>query len=151
MEKSVKNILNGESSFIDFNKVIVEKCTYINNEEEKTEVLPIWDLSTSSLIRSGNYFQLTIIDNLCNVRVPFAEFNVLSQFTYKQETWGEIALVNGNKIQMSGPLFTPSMIDNDCKITYFSISRQHEKLIVFILLTPNSNDDYYYRVRFEEE
>lgn len=153
MENSIKDIINGIHTFITFEKVVVEKCTYINRDEEKIEILPTFNQATATLGCGGGHYHFDVLDRKFSLLVPFAIFNVNAQFFYRQESFGEMAHINlsrGNEIQMSRPLVAPYPINDNCKITLFGISRQHGKLIAFLLLTPDSNDDYYFRVKFEE-
>ena len=151
MELSIQQISNGATFITKFNKVVVDRCHYINAVEERVEHTSILSHATASILRvsdNGTIF-IQVYDNELGREFPLAQFRVLAAFYHKNEQ-AEIAqtsLVRGDEIIEELPI-THSGLENS-KINMFMISKQQGKIIVFLIANPESTDDYYYRIMFK--
>lgn len=150
MEISIKQISEGGAFMVVFNKVIVEKCHYVNAVEERVENTSILNNATATILRvsdNGTIF-IQVFDNDFGIEAPLTQFRTTSAFYHKDEQAevSQTSMVRGNEIIEEMPI-THNSFEN-AKISMFMISKQHEKTIAFLIVNPIDNDEYYYRVMF---
>lgn len=150
MEVSIKQISEGGTFMADFNKIIVERCHYINAVEERAEKTSILSNATANMMRvskDGTIF-VQVFDNDFGREFPLAQFRLTSAFYHKDERAevSQTTMVRGNEIIEEMPI-THGGFENG-KINMFMISRQKGKTIAFIIVNPKDVDEYYYRIMF---
>ena len=136
----------------DFDKVVVERCYYVNAVDERVEKTDILSNATANILRisnNGSIF-IQVFDNDFGREFPLAQFRITSAFYHKDERAevSQTSIIRGDEIIEELPI-THSGLENS-KINMFMISKQRGKIIVFLIANPESTDDYYYRIRFEE-
>ena len=150
MEVSIKQISEGGSFMVDFDKVIVERCHYVNGVEERVEKTSILSDATATIMRvsnNGTIF-IQVFDNEFGIEAPLVQFRTTTAFYHKNER-AEVAqtsMVRGNEILEELPI-THSSFENG-KINMFMISKQNGKIVAFLIVNPNNIDEYYYRIMF---
>lgn len=152
MELSIKQISEGGTFMEDFDKVVVERCYYVNAVDERVEKTDILSNATANILRisnNGSIF-IQVFDNDFGREFPLAQFRITSAFYHKDERAevSQTSIIRGDEIIEELPI-THSGLENS-KINMFMISKQQGKIIVFLIANPESTDDYYYRIRFEE-
>ena len=152
MEVSIKQISEGGTFMADFNKVIVERCHYINAVEERVEKTSILSDATATIMRvsnNGTIF-IQVFDNEFGIEAPLAQFRTTTAFYHKDERAevSQTSMVRGNEIIEELPI-THTDFENG-KINMFMISKQQGKTIVFIIVNPKDIDEYYYRIMFAQ-
>lgn len=152
MELSIKQISEGGTFMADFDKVVVERCYYVNAVDERVEKTDILSNATANILRisnNGSIF-IQVFDNDFGREFPLAQFRITSAFYHKDERAevSQTSIIRGDEIIEELPI-THSGLENS-KINMFMISKQRGKIIVFLIANPESTDDYYYRIRFEE-
>lgn len=150
MEISIKQISEGKPFIANFNKVIVERCYYVNATEERVEKTSILHDATATILRvtdNGTIF-IQVFDNGFGIETPLTQFRVTSAFYQKDERAevSQTAMVRGNEIIEELPI-THSDFEAG-KINMFMISKQQGKAIAFIIINPKDIDEYYYRIMF---
>lgn len=150
MEISIKQISEGGAFMVVFNKIIVEKCHYVNAVEERVENTSILNNATATILRvsdNGTIF-IQVFDNDFGIEAPLTQFRTTSAFYHKDEQAevSQTSMVRGNEIIEEMPI-THNSFEN-AKISMFIISKQHEKTIAFLIVNPIDTDEYYYRVMF---
>lgn len=151
MKRSIQQISNGATFMVDFKKIVVERCHYINAIEERVEPTSILSNATATMLRvadNGTIF-IQVFDADSGKEFPLAQFKV-SSFFYRENDGIELAqtsMIRGNEITEELPITHTEL---ECgKISLFSISKQKGKTIAFLILNPRNIDDYYYRIMFE--
>jgi hypothetical protein len=152
MELSIKQISEGGTFMVDFKKVVVERCHYINAVDERVEDTEILLNSTASIMRvsnNGTIF-IQIFNNEFGSEFPLAQFRITSAFYHKdgENEISQTSLVRGNEIIEELPVSHNGFEDGN--ISMFMISKQQGKIIAFMIVNPKDIDDYYYRIMFEE-
>lgn len=152
MEVSIKQISEGDTFMADFNKIIVERCHYINAVEESAEKTSILSNATATMMRvskNGTIF-VQVFDNDFGREFPLAQFRITSAFYHKDERAevSQTAMVRGNEIIEEMPITHGGFEDG--KINMFMISKQQGKTIAFIIVNPKDVDEYYYRIMFAQ-
>lgn len=134
----------------DFDKIIVEKCHYVNALEERTEKTSILSNATANIMRvfHNGPILIKVFDNDFGIEVPFAQFRTTSAFYHKNERAevSQTSMVRGNEIIEELPITYSDF--EDSRINMFMISRQQERTIAFIIVNPQDTDEYYYRIMF---
>lgn len=152
MEISIKQISEGGSFMSFFNKIIVEKCYYINAAEERVEETNILSNATANIFRVFNNGPIVIkvFDNNLGIEAPFAKFRLSSAFYHKDERAevSQTAMIRGNEIIEELPITYDDFEDG--KINLFMISKQRGNTIAFIFVNPKDIHDYYYRIMFAQ-
>ncbi len=152
METSIKQICDGAFFLINFKKIIVEKCSYINAINENVETIPILTNAEATIMRFAykSSIQIKIFDHTLNLEMPFAQFRVTTA-SYHCNEHSEVCqtpLVRGNEIIEEYPVTHSGLKKGN--ISLFMISKQNNKIIAFILLNPKDSEDFYYRIIFSE-
>ncbi len=152
MKLSIKEISEGGAFMADFNKIIVEKCYYVNSIEERAEKTSILSNGTAHIMRVFNNgpILIKVFDNDFGIEVPFAKFRTSSAFYHKDERVevSQTSMVLGNEIIEELPI-THSDFE-DSRINMFMISMQQGKTIAFVIVNPQDTDEYYYRIMFAQ-
>ncbi len=147
---SIKQISEGGPFMADFNKVIVERCHYVNAAEERVEKTSLLSEATANIMRvsrNGTIF-IQVFDNLLGGEFPLAQFRTTSAF-YRKDENAEISqtgLMRGNEIIEEMPITYGGFEDG--KISMFMISKQQGKTVAFLIINPKDIDKYYYRIMF---
>lgn len=152
MEVSIKQISEGGTFMADFNKVIVERCHYVNAVEERVEKTLILSDATATIMRvskNGTIF-IKVFDNEFGIEAPLAQFRITTAFYHKDERAevSQTSMVRGNEIIKELPI-THTGFEYG-KINMFMISKQKGKMIAFIIVNPKDIDGYYYRIMFAQ-
>ena len=152
MEVSIKQISEGGTFMANFNKVIVERCHYVNAVEERVEKTSILSNATATIMRvskNGTIF-IQVFDNDFGREFPLAQFRITSAFYHKDERAevSQTAMVRGNEIIEEMPITHGGFEDG--KINMFMISKQQGKTTAFIIVNPQDVDEYYYRIMFAQ-
>lgn len=152
MKLSIKEISEGGAFMADFNKIIVEKCYYVNSIEERAEKTSILSNGTAHIMRVFNNgpILIKVFDNDFGIEVPFAKFRTSSAFYHKDERAevSQTSMVQGNEIIEELPITHSSF--EDSRINMFMISMQQGKTIAFVIVNPQDTDEYYYRIMFAQ-
>lgn len=152
MMVSIKRISEGGTFMADFNKVIVERCHYVNAVEERSEKTSILSNATASILRVSNNGTIfvQVFDNDFGREFPLAQFRITSAFYHKDERAevSQTSMVRGNEIVEEMPI-THGGFEHG-KINMFMISKQQGKTIAFIIVNPKDVDEYYYRIVFAQ-
>lgn len=152
MMVSIKRISEGGTFMADFNKVIVERCHYVNAFEERSEKTSILSNATASILRVSNNGTIfvQVFDNDFGREFPLAQFRITSAFYHKDERAevSQTSMVRGNEIVEEMPI-THGGFEHG-KINMFMISKQQGKTIAFIIVNPKDVDEYYYRIMFAQ-
>lgn len=152
MTVSIKQISEGGTFMTDFNKIIVERCHYVNAVEERTEKTSILSNATAKIMRVSNNGTIfvQVFDNDFGREFPLAQFRLLSAFYHKDERAevSQTTMVHGNEILEEMPITHGGFEDG--KINMFMISQQQGKTIAFIIVNPKDVDEYYYRIMFAQ-
>lgn len=152
MEVSIKQISEGGTFMADFNKVIVERCHYVNAVEERVEKTSILSNTTAIIMRVSNNrtIFIQVFDNDSGREIPLAQFRTTSAFYHKDEQAeiSQTCMVRGNEIIEEMPITHGGFEDG--KINMFMISKQQGKMIAFIIVNPKDIDEYYYRIMFAQ-
>ena len=152
MEISIKQISEGGTFMADFNKIIVERCHYVNAVEERAEKTSILSNATASIMRVSNNGTIfvQVFDNDFGREFPLAQFRITSAFYHKDERAevSQTSMVWGNEIIEEMPITNGGFEHG--KINMFMISKQQEKTIAFIIVNPKDVDEYYYRIMFAQ-
>lgn len=135
----------------DFEKIVVERCHYVNAVDERVEKTDILSNATANILRvsnNGTIF-IQIFDNDFGREFPLVQFRVTSAFYHKDERAevSQTSMMRGNEIIEELPI-THGGLENG-KINMFMISKQIGKTIAFLIVNPKGIDDYYYRIMFE--
>lgn len=136
----------------DFNKIIVERCHYVNTFEERTEKTSILSNASATILRVSNNGTIfvQVFDNDFHREFPLAQFRTISAFYHKDERAevSQTSMVRGNEIIEEMPITHGGFEDG--KINMFMISEQQGKTIAFIIVNPKDIDEYYYRIMFAQ-
>ena len=150
MTVSIKQISEGGTFMADFNKIIVERCHYVNAVEERAERTSILSNATARIVRVSNNGTIfvQVFDNDFGREFPLVQFRIISAFYHKNERAevSQTSMVRGNEIIEEMPI-THSGFEHG-KINMFMISKQQGKTIAFIIVNPKDIDEYYYRIMF---
>ena len=143
MEISIQEISRGDSFVIFLDEAVIDKCYYVNSQEERVE--QIFKLG-SVMMQGANYsIHISAYNPLLNLNASLARFTV-RQFDYR--TQGTVEMVISNYgIEMESPV-TLGLLENS-KVNYFSIVKDGNKLYSYLILNPPQHDDYYYRIMFK--
>lgn len=149
MDISIQQISNGAPFLVNFQKVVVDRCYYVNASEERVESTNILSQATATMMRIVNNGSrlIKVFDNEFEIECPLAKFRTTSTFYHKSER-AEVSQTSGNEILEEIPL-THSGFE-DAVISMFMISKQQDKTIAFLLANPKGIDDYYYRIMFQD-
>lgn len=82
MELSIQQISNGAPFTVDFQKMVVERCHYVNASEERVEPTTILSQATATMMRvvnNGTIF-IQVFDNEFGREFPLAQFRTTSAF-----------------------------------------------------------------------
>lgn len=136
----------------DFEKIVVERCHYVNAVDERVEKTTILSNATANILRvsnNGTIF-IQVFDNDFGKEFPLVQFRITSAFYHKDERAevSQASMMRGNEIVEELPI-THAGLENG-KINMFMISKQQGKTIAFLIVNPRNIDDYYYRMIFEE-
>lgn len=152
MELSIQQISNGAPFMAYFNKVVVERCYYINARDERVEPTSILSSTTATMMRTSNHgaIYIKVFDKFLAKDFPFALFYATSAFYNKNEygEYSETPMIRGNEIIEEKPINDKNFENG--KINMFSISKQRGEIIAFLLINPQGVEDYYYRIMFRE-
>ena len=135
----------------NFEKVVVERCHYVNAVDERVEKTSILSNATATIMRvtnNGTIF-IQVFDNDFGREFPLVQFRVTSAFYHKDERAevSQTSLMRGYEIIEELPI-THSGLENGI-INMFMISKQQGKTIAFLIINPKDIDDYYYRIMLE--
>ena len=150
MNVSIKQISEGGTFLVSFNKVIVERCHYVNAVDERVEETSILSNATATIMRvthNGTIF-VQVFDKDFGREFPLAQFKTTTAFYHKDER-AEVAqtsMMRGNEIIEEMPITHGSLEDG--RINLFMISKQQGKTVAFIIVNPKDVDEYYYRIMF---
>lgn len=152
MEVSIKQISDGGTFMVDFDKVIVERCHYINAVEERVEKTLILSKARATIMRvsnNGTIF-IQVFDNELGQEFPLVQFRTTTAFYHKDEQAevSQTAMIQGNEIIEELPI-THGGLENG-KINLFMISKQNGGAIAFLIVNPQNTDEYYYRITFAQ-
>lgn len=152
MEVSIKQISEGGTFMVNFNKVIVERCHYVNGVEERVEKTSILSNATANIMRifyNGPILVKVFANNL-GIVAPLVQFRTTTSFYHKDERAevSQTAMVRGNEIIEELPI-TRGEFENG-KISMFMLSKQQGKIVAFLIVNPNNIDEYYYRIMFAQ-
>lgn len=152
MEMSIKQISEGGTFMADFNKIIVERCHYVNAVEERAEKTSILSNATARIMRlsdNGTIF-VQVFDKRLGLHCPLVQFRITSSFYHKDERAevSQTSMVRGDEIIEEMPITHGGFEDG--KINMFMISKQQGKTIAFIIVNPKNIDEYYYRIMFAQ-
>jgi len=152
MELSIQQISNGAPFTVDFQKMVVERCHYVNASEERVEPTTILSQATATMMRvvnNGTIF-IQVFDNEFGREFPLAQFRTTSAFYHKSERAevSQTSIVRGNEIIEEMPITHSGFEDG--RINMFMISKQQGETIAFLIVNPKGIDDYYYRIMFCE-
>lgn len=149
MEISIKKICEGDSFIVDFNKVMVERCHYINSYDERVEELDFLSSVEASISRNikQGAIQIQLFDKKFNIHLPSIVFLTtnLSYDKYDQEERAQTSF----GIQEINPVMFSELEYG--KISLFLISKLEGEVVAFLILNPKNVDDYYYRLTFWNE
>lgn len=152
MEMSIKKISEGGTFMANFNKIIVERCHYVNAVEERAEKTSILSNATASIMRvSGNgTIFVQVFDNDFGREFPLAQFRITSAFYHKDDRAevSQTSMVRGNEIIEEMPI-THGGFEHG-KINMFMLTKQQGKMIAFIIVNPKDVEEYYYRIMFAQ-
>ena len=152
MEVSIKQISEGGTFMVNFNKVIVERCHYVNGVEERVEKTSILSNATANIMRIfyNGPILVKVLDNKLGIVAPLVQFKTTMAFYHKDERAevSQTAMVRGNEIIEELPI-TRGEFENG-KISMFMISKQQGKIVAFLIVNPNNIDEYYYRIMFAQ-
>lgn len=152
MEISIKQISEGGAFMADFNKIIVDRCYYVNAVEERAEKTSIFSNATATIMRAFNNgpIFIKVFDKDFGIEVPLAKFRISSAFYHKDERAevSQTSMVRGNEILEELPITHSDFEDG--KINMFMITRQHGNMIAFVIVNPKDTDRYYYRIMFAQ-
>lgn len=152
MDVSIRQISEGGAFMAYFNKVIVERCHYVNAIEERVEKISILSNATANIMREffNGSILIKVYDTFLGVHAPLAKFRITSAFYHKDERAevSQTAMVRGNEIIEELPITYGEF--EDCKISMFMISKQNGKTIAFLIVNPKDTEEYYYRIRFAQ-
>lgn len=152
MNISIQEICRGEAFMTFFDEAIIERCHYLNSQEERVEqVFKLENVSIQSGMYGPNVIQISGYNPKFKVNAPLVRFSV-KQFVYDKQGTAEIA-VAANNIQVANNInellpVTLSGLD-DSKTTYFSIIKDGDNVYSYLMLNPPHRDDYYYRIMFK--
>lgn len=150
MTISIKQISEGGTFLASFNKVVVERCHYVNAREERVENTTILSKATANILRvsnNGTIF-IQVHDNEFGMEFPLTQFRVNSAMYHKDERAevSQTSLLRGDEIIEERPITHPDLKGGE--VNLFMISKQKEKTIAFLIVNPNDTDEYYYRIMF---
>ena len=152
MEPSIKQISNGIPFMVDFKKIVVSRCHYINAVEERVEstsILSDAEAVISRVTNNGTIF-IQVTNKISRKEFPLAQFRVNATYYHKDEHTeiSQTAMVRGNEITEELPISYDGLEYG--KINLFTISRQQGRVVAFLILNPPNVEDYYYRVMFDQ-
>lgn len=146
----IKQISEGGTFIANFNKIIVERCHYINAVEERVEKTSILSNATAVIMRVSNNGTIfvQVFDNDFGREFPLSQFRITSAFYHKDEQAevSQTCMVRGDEIIEDMPITYSGFEDG--KINMFMISKQQGKTIAFIIVNPKDVNEYYYRIGF---
>lgn len=152
MMVSIKQISLGDAFMIDFNKVVVERCHYVNAAEERVEETSILSNATANITRLFNdgIIRIEVFDNDFRCIFPLARFRITSASYHKDEQAeiSQTCMMRGDEIIEELPITHGGFEDG--KINMFMISKQQGKMVAFIIVNPKDTDKYYYRIMFAQ-
>lgn len=152
MEISIKQISEGGTFMAEFNKIIVERCHFINADEERIEETLILSKATASIMRVFNNgpILIKIFDDEFGIEVPLTKFRITSSFYRKNERaeFSQTALLRGDEIIEELPITHSDFEDG--RINMFMFSKQQGKMIAFLIVNPKGINEYYYRIVFTQ-
>lgn len=146
----IKQISEGGTFIANFNKIIVERCHYINAVEERVEKTSILSNATAVIMRVSNNGTIfvQVFDNDFGREFPLSQFRITSAFYHKDEQAevSQTCMVRGDEIIEDMPITYSGFEDGE--INMFMISKQQGKTIAFIIVNPKDVNEYYYRIGF---
>ena len=143
MDVSIKEICQGGAFVIFMDEAVIEKCVYINSQEEHVE--QVFKLESVMMQGGSNSVHIFAYNPVCRLNAPLAKFTVRG-FNFQIQRTAEIAIADYG-IEMISPV-TLGVLENS-KVNYFSIIKDGSKLYSYLILNPPQNDDYYYRIMFK--
>lgn len=152
MDYSLENIGKGKGFFLDFDKVWIDKCFYINRNEEKVEKVDVLTNSAkTTIVRFMDNDFIKVDLHQFGLVVEIASFDV-SRFTYYKSD--KIELVQADNSYGGGlsgltPARIPQMEFG--KISMFQMSKQQNQLVAFLITNPDGVNDYYYRIGMSKD
>ena len=151
MDISIQGICRGNDFMAFFDEAIIERCHYVNSQEERVEqVTKLVDVMMQSGMYGSNVIQITANNPISKVNAPLVRFSV-KKFVYDKRRTSEIAVATNN-LQVANNInellpATLSVLENS-KINYFSIIKDGDNVYAYLMLNPPHCDDYYYRIMF---
>ena len=152
MDISIQGICRGNDFMAFFDEAIIERCHYVNSQEERVEqVTKLVDVMMQSGMYGSNVIQITANNPISKVNAPLVRFSV-KKFVYDKRRTSEIAVATNN-LQVANNInellpATLSVLENS-KINYFSIIKDGDNVYAYLMLNPPHCDDYYYRIMFK--
>lgn len=151
MGTSIKRISEGSPFTVEFKKVMVERCHYINATEERIEKMSLFSSASALMVRAFEDDTIFVQIIKDGQEFPFVHFRVNTAFYHKDERAesSQTALVRGTEIVEEFPINIKELEHG--KIGLFNISIQRGMVIAHLLLNLPDNNDYYYRLTFLEK
>lgn len=152
MDISIHEICKGDDFMAFFDEAIIERCHYVNSQEERVE--PVAKLVNVMMQRGmfgSNVIQISGNNPISRVNAPLVRFSV-KRFVYEKRRSAEIAVATNN-IQETNNItellpVTLGVLE-ESKVDYFSIIKDADNAYSYLMLNPPHHDDYYYRIMFK--
>ena len=146
MNLSIHGICRGEAFVAFFDEAIIEKCHYINAQEERVEdILKLEGVMMQGGMNGTYTIHISGHNPIFNINAPLVRFSV-TQFSYNKQGTAEMAIATNN-LRKIEPI-TLRVLENS-NPTYFSIIKDGDKQYSWLMLNPPHSDDYYYRIMFK--
>ena len=145
---SIKEISNGGTFMVDFNRIIVEKMYYTGTLEK----MSFFSNATATILRVSNNGTIFVQLMDSGVEYPLAQIVINGGTFYHKDERCEVAqttVVRGNEIIEELPISIKEL--GYGKINLFSITKQERGVVSFMIINPQNIDNYYYRITFMNE
>lgn len=139
---------NDNPVFVYFDEAVIERCHYVNSQEERVEqVFKLGHTEMNIGMLGYNTIHISAYNPTCRLNAPLVRFKV-HDFNYRIEKTAEIVFA-ANNIQEILPA-TLGLLENS-HVNYFCIVKDEEKIYAYLMLISPHTDDYYYRIMFKQE
>lgn len=146
MSISIQEICRGKAFTAFFDEATIEKCHYINAQEERVEeILTLEGVMMQGGMNGSYTIHISGYNPLTHHNAPLVRFSV-RQFSYDKQRTAEMAIATNN-LRKIEPI-TLGVLENS-NPTYFSIIKDGDKQYSWLMLNPPHSDDYYYRIMFK--